>query len=99
MDGTKNVQVDTIHGILRYKRKGRDEKVQWAPPSALRDIDLILTDEASQYGNRERVRFMQSVAEQLPLPYLVGVAGVQAAARPIWRALPADAAFLASRRP
>ena len=41
VDGIENVQVDTIHGVLRYKRKGADGKVAWAPPSALRGIDLI----------------------------------------------------------
>ena len=36
VDGIENVQVDTIHGVLRYKRRGADGKVSWAPPSALR---------------------------------------------------------------
>ena len=53
VDGIENVQVDTIHGVLRYKRRGADGKVQWAPPSALRRIDLILVDEARQYDNKE----------------------------------------------
>ena len=53
VDGIENVQVDTIHGVLRYKCQGPDEKAQWAPPSALRRIDLILVDEASQYDNKE----------------------------------------------
>ena len=48
VDGTENVQVDTIHGVFRYKRQGQGEQVQWAPPSALRRIDLIVIDEASQ---------------------------------------------------
>ena len=36
--GIENVEVDTIHGVPGYKRKGADKKVQWAPPSALRRI-------------------------------------------------------------
>ena len=77
MEGIENVQVDTIHGVLGYKRKGADEKVQWAPPSALRRIDVILIDEASQYDNREWQRFAQSVAEQPHLPYVLAVANFQ----------------------
>ena len=77
VDGIENVQVDTIHGILRYKRKGADRKVTWAPPSAMRSIDLILVDEASQYDNREWKRFTQSVAEQPHSPFLVAVADFQ----------------------
>ena len=73
-DGIEAVQVDTIHGVLRYKRPGADGSVRWAPPSALRRIDLILVDEASQYDNREWIRFMQTVAEQPHLPYVVAVA-------------------------
>ena len=61
VDGIENVQVDTIHGVLGYKRPGPDGKVVWAPPSALRRIDLILVDEASQYDNKEWKRFAQSV--------------------------------------
>ena len=77
VDGIENVQVDTIHGVLGYKRKGADEQVQWAPPSALRRIDVILIDEASQYDNREWQRFMQSLAEQPHLPYVMAVADFQ----------------------
>ena len=77
VDGIESVQVDTIHGVLRYKRRGPDEKVQWAPPSALRRIDVILLDEASQYDNTEWVRFMQSVVEQPHLPYVAAVADFQ----------------------
>ena len=77
VEGIENVQVDTIHGVLGYKRKGADEKVQWAPPSALRRIDVILVDEASQYDNREWTRFAQTVSEQPHLPYVVAVADFQ----------------------
>ena len=77
VDGIENVQVDTIHGVLGYKRTGADEKVQWAPPSALRRIDVILIDEASQYDNREWQRFTQCVAEQPHLLYVLAVADFQ----------------------
>ena len=77
VEGIENVQVDTIHGVLRYKRPGADEKVQWAPPSALRRIDVILVDEASQYDNLEWKRFAQAVSEQPHLPYVVAVADFQ----------------------
>ena len=77
VEGIENVQVDTIHGVLGYKRKGADEQVQWAPPSALRRIDVILIDEASQYDNREWQRFTQSLAEQPHLPYVMAVADFQ----------------------
>ena len=45
--------------------------------SALRRIDVILVDEASQYDNREWKRLAQSVAEQPHLPYVVAVADFQ----------------------
>ena len=41
--------MDTIQGVLKYQRPGADGKVRWAPPTALRRIDLILLDEGSQY--------------------------------------------------
>ena len=41
-DGIENIRVDTIQGVLNYKRAGADSKVTWAPPSAMRRIDLIL---------------------------------------------------------
>ena len=47
-DGIENIRVDTIQGVLNYKRPGADSKVTWSPPSALRRIDLILFDEGSQ---------------------------------------------------
>ncbi len=77
VDGIDNISVDTIHGVLGYKRPGKDEQVRWAPPSALRRIDLILVDEASQYDDREWKRFAQSVSEQPHLPYVVVVADFQ----------------------
>ena len=77
VDGIENVQVDTIHGILRYKRRGADGKVSGAPPSALRRFDLILVDEASQYDNTEWMRLTQSIAEQPHLPYVVAVGDFQ----------------------
>ena len=76
-DGIENVQIDTIHGVLKYKRPGADGKVSWAPPSALRKIDLILIDEASQYDDREFVRLYQSIKEQPNSPYTAIVADFQ----------------------
>ena len=51
--GVENIRVDTIQGVLAYKRPGPDGRVQFSPPSALRRIDLFLVDEASQYGDQE----------------------------------------------
>ena len=45
-DGVEKIAVDTIQGVLKYKRPGADSKVTWAPPSALRQIDVLLCDEA-----------------------------------------------------
>ena len=70
----ERIQVDTMHGVLKYKRPTDDTKVQHAGPSALRRIDLILVDEASQYDNREWELFYQQVKEQPHLPYTVVVA-------------------------
>ena len=66
--------MDTIQGVLNYKRSGSDSKVTWSPPSALRRIDLILLDEASQYEDQEWDRFFKSVKEQPHSPYVVTVA-------------------------
>ena len=77
LDGIENVQVDTIHGVLKYKRPGADSKVRWAPPSALRRIDLILMDEASQYEDQEWERFFACVKEQPHQPYVVTTADFQ----------------------
>ena len=77
VDGIENIQIDTIHGILNYKRPGSDGKVRWSPPSALRRIDLILSDEGSQYDNKEWERFFTSIREQPHLPYSVVVADFQ----------------------
>ena len=49
--------MDTIQGVLKYQRPGADGKVRWAPPTALRRIDLILLDEGSQY---EDIRVLSS---------------------------------------
>ena len=57
VDGIENIQIDTIQGVLKCKRPGKDGKVRWAPPSALRRIDLILVDEGSQYDDTEWNRF------------------------------------------
>ena len=68
-DGVERIQVDTMHGVLKYKRPTDDKKVQHAGPSALRRIDLILVDEASQYDNPEWEEFYKQVKEQPHLPY------------------------------
>ena len=51
--------------------------MQWAPPSALRRIDLFLVDEASRYEDRDGLRFIQSVKEQPHLPYVMAIADFQ----------------------
>ena len=76
-DGIENVRVDTIHGLLKYKRPGEDSKRTWAPPSALRRIDLILCDEASQFEDQEWDRFYECVREQPHDPFTVVAADFQ----------------------
>ena len=75
--GVENIRIDTIQGVLGYKRPGKDGKVRWCPPSALRGIDLILMDEASQYEDQEWSRFFTSVSEQPHKPFTVVVADFQ----------------------
>ena len=77
IDGTDNIRVDTIQGVLNYKRPGADSKVTSAPPSALTRIDLILMDEVSQHADTEFLRFVQSVTEQLRKPFTGIVADFQ----------------------
>ena len=77
IDGIDNIRVDTIQGVLNYKRPGADSKVTWTPPSALKRIDLILMDEASQYADTEFLRFVQSVTEQPHRPFTGIVADFQ----------------------
>jgi ATP-dependent exoDNAse (exonuclease V) alpha subunit len=69
--------VDTIQGVLNYKRAGPDSKIIWSPPSALRRIDLILMDEASQYEDQEWNRFFTSIKEQPHSPFVGVVADFQ----------------------
>ena len=69
IDGVENIRVDTIQGVLKYKRKGADGKVRWTPPSALRRIDLILLDEASQYEDQEWTRLFTCIQEQPHKPF------------------------------
>ena len=76
IDGIDNISVDTIQGVLNYKRDV-DSKVTWAPPSALRRYDLFLMDEASQYEDQEWDRFFQSVREQPHRPFTAVVADFQ----------------------
>ena len=66
--------MDTIQGVLKYKRLGSDSRVSWAPPSALRKIDVLLCDEASQYEDLDWERFFVSVKEQPHKPYCAVVA-------------------------
>ena len=47
-----------------YKRPGPDGRIRWAPPSALRRVDLLLADEGSQYADSEWRRLYQSIKEQ-----------------------------------
>ena len=76
-EGIENIEVNTIHGVLQYKRPGADSKVKWSPPSALRRIDLILIDEASQYDDKEWIRLKQCIKEQPQSPFTAAVADFQ----------------------
>jgi hypothetical protein len=77
IDGVENIRVDTIQGVLKYKRKGSDGKVRWTPPSALRKIDLILCDEASQYEDVEWTRIFGCIKEQPHMPFTIVTADFQ----------------------
>ena len=77
VEGIERVSVDTIHGLLGYKRPGPDGRVRWAPPSALRRKELLLCDEGSQYADLEWRRFYQSVQEQPHRPFTVVFADFQ----------------------
>ena len=77
MDGIENVRVDTLRGVWQYKGPGKYQKIRWAPPSALRRIDLILVDEGSQYDSREWERFFTSIQEQPRSPFTAVVADFQ----------------------
>ena len=76
-DHVENIRVDTIHGVLNYKRPDKDGKVRWSPPSALRKIDLILVDEGSQYADTEFERFFKILCEQPHSPFCMIVADFQ----------------------
>ena len=76
-DGADRIGVDTIQGVLRYKRPGQDSQVSWSPPSALRRIDVLLCDEASQFADADWRRFFSSIKEQPHLPYTVLCADFQ----------------------
>jgi hypothetical protein len=77
MPGIENIRVDTIQGLLNYKRPGPDSKVRWAPPSALRSIDAILIDECSQYEDEPWERLYKCVKEQPHFPLVMCVADFQ----------------------
>ena len=76
-EGVDKIRVDTIQGVLNYKRSGSDSKISWSPPSAMRKIDVILCDEASQYEDSAWSRFFSVVKEQPHLPYTCVVADFQ----------------------
>jgi hypothetical protein len=76
-DGVSNISVDTIQGVLNYKRPGADAKVTWTPPSAPRQYDLVLLDEASQYDDPEWERLYTTSKEQPHKPFAVVVADFQ----------------------
>ena len=61
VSGIENISVDTFHGVLNYKRPGADSKLSWSPPTALRQYDLILCDEGSQYDDPEWERLFASL--------------------------------------
>lgn len=74
MDGVENISIDTIQGVLNYKRLGADSKVRWSPPSALRKYDLIFCDEGSQYDDLEWSRLFTCTREQPHKPFTAVVA-------------------------
>ena len=69
----EQIRVDTIHGVLAYKR-GKDNNRSWTPPSILRKFDLVLMDEASQYDDLEFSRYIICSTEQPHKPFQVIVA-------------------------
>ena len=75
--GIDNITIDTIQGVLNYKRPGADSKVTWAPPTALRKYDVILCDEGSQYDDPEWQRLYTSIKEQPHSPFVAVVADFQ----------------------
>ena len=77
IDGIQNIAIDTIQGVLNYKRPGADSSVTWSPPTALRQYDLILLDEGSQYDDLEWSRFFTSVKELPHSPFCCIVADFQ----------------------
>ena len=77
IEGVERITVDTIQGVLKYKRPGADSKVSWTPPSALRQYDLILLDEGSQYDDTEWQRLYSCLREQPHSPFTCIVADFQ----------------------
>lgn len=76
--GAENVGVDATHGVLQYKRPGKDSKVVWAPLSALRRIDAVLCDEeASQYEDVDWQRivpiYVNSLIFRLAFAWLTSI--------------------------
>ena len=75
--GIENISIDTIQGVLNYKRPGADSKVTWSPSAALSRYDLILCDEGSPYDDPEWQRLFSSIKEQPHKPFTVVVADIQ----------------------
>ena len=76
-DHIENIRVDTMHGVLNYKRPEKDGKGRWSSLSALRKIDLVLVDEGSQYADAEFGKFFKAMLEQPHMPYCMIVADFQ----------------------
>lgn len=75
-DGVDRIHVDTIHGVLKYKRE-KEEAVTWVPPSAFRKYEVVFCDEASQYDDLEWERLFKTLQEQPHSPYCVVIADFQ----------------------
>ena len=75
--GAENIHVDTIQGVLKYKRTGSDSKVQWTPPSILKRFPVMLFDECSQYEDLEWNRMFTGVRELAHKPMCITVADFQ----------------------
>ena len=75
-EGVDRIHVDTIHGVLKYKRD-KENAVAWVPPSGFRKYEVVFCDEASQYDDREWSRLFKTLQEQPHFPYCVVVADFQ----------------------
>lgn len=75
--GAENIHVDTIQGVLKYKRGGSDSNVRWTPPSILKRFPVMLFDEGSQYEDLEWNRTYTGVRELAHSPMCIVVADFQ----------------------